>query len=95
MCFVNQDSHRPWAVDEIAREVHGDVTDSLGRLHGGGLIHRLEGFVWASRARLEAKGFLTINGDRVIPNAALRRMTHGKTSNLQTPRGAGSGRTGW
>ena len=52
--LVNEDSHRPWAIDEIAREVHGDVTDSLGRLHGGGLIHRLEGFVWASRAAVVA-----------------------------------------
>jgi hypothetical protein len=25
------------------------VTDSLGRLHAGGLIHRLDGFVWAAR----------------------------------------------
>jgi hypothetical protein len=43
-------SHRPWAVDEIAREMGRDVTDSLNRLYGGGLIHRLNGFVWASRA---------------------------------------------
>jgi hypothetical protein len=43
-------SHRPWAVEEIAREMGRDVTDSLNRLHGGGLIHRLDGFFWASGA---------------------------------------------
>jgi predicted transcriptional regulator len=43
-------SHRPWAVEEIAREMDRDVTDSIRRLYGGGLIHRLDGFVWASRA---------------------------------------------
>jgi hypothetical protein len=31
-----------------------DVTDSLNRLYGGGLIHRLDGFVWASRAAVMA-----------------------------------------
>ena len=43
-------SHRPWSVDEIAREIGKDPTDSLNRLYGGGLIHRLDGFVWATRA---------------------------------------------
>jgi hypothetical protein len=43
-------SHRPWAVEEVAREMGEDVTDSLRRLYGGGLIHRLDGFVWATRA---------------------------------------------
>jgi hypothetical protein len=43
-------SHRPWAVEEIAREMGQDVTDSLNRLYGGGLVHRLDGFVWATRA---------------------------------------------
>lgn len=47
-------SHRPWAVEEIAREMDRDVTDSLNRLHGGGLIHRLDGFVWATRAAVLA-----------------------------------------
>jgi predicted transcriptional regulator len=47
-------SHRPWSVDEIAREMDRDVTDSLNRLYGGGLIHRLHGFVWASRAAVMA-----------------------------------------
>jgi predicted transcriptional regulator len=47
-------SHRPWAVEEIAREMGRDVTDSLNRLYGGGLIHRLDGFVWATRAAVMA-----------------------------------------
>jgi hypothetical protein len=52
--LLSDNSHRPWAVDEVAREVHQDVADSLLRLYGGGLIHRLEGFVWASRAAVMA-----------------------------------------
>jgi hypothetical protein len=47
-------SHRPWAVDEVAREMRRDVTDSLNRLYGSGLIHRLDGFVWAARAAVTA-----------------------------------------
>ncbi|HEX4436981.1 MAG TPA: hypothetical protein VH061_09310 [Solirubrobacteraceae bacterium] len=47
-------SHRPWAIEEIAREMRRDVTDSLNRLYGAGLIHRLDGFVWATRAAVMA-----------------------------------------
>jgi len=47
--LINEGSHRPWSVEEIGREVRNDPTDSLGRLQGGGLIHRLERFVWAAR----------------------------------------------
>jgi hypothetical protein len=47
--LIHENSHRLWAVEEIGREVRRDPTDSLGRLQGGGLIHRLEGFVWAAR----------------------------------------------
>ncbi|HEX3909558.1 MAG TPA: hypothetical protein VHW67_02505 [Solirubrobacteraceae bacterium] len=50
MTLLEETSHRPWAVEEVARELGKDVTDSLRRLYGGGLIHRLDGFVWASRA---------------------------------------------
>jgi hypothetical protein len=52
-------SHRPWAVEEIAREMGRDVTDSLNRLYGGGLIHRLNGFVWATRAAAMADEIAT------------------------------------
>src|ERR1700760_183392 len=48
-------SHRPWAVDELAREMGSNVTDSLNRLYGGGLIQRLEGFVWTSHAAVYAE----------------------------------------
>jgi hypothetical protein len=52
--LVDVDTTRPWAFDEIAREIGSDPTDSLNRLYGGGLIHRLEGFVWATRAAVMA-----------------------------------------
>jgi hypothetical protein len=52
-------SHRPWAVEEIVREMGRDVTDGLNRLYGGGLIHRLDGFVWASRAAVIADEIAT------------------------------------
>jgi hypothetical protein len=50
MVLLDETSHRPWAVEEVAREMGDDVTDNLRRLYGGGLIHRLGDFVWASRA---------------------------------------------
>ncbi len=53
--LIDLDSHRPWSVEEITREMGQDVTDSLNRLHGAGLIHRLDGFVWASRAAVVAE----------------------------------------
>lgn len=46
--------HRPWSVDEITRAMDCNPSDSLRRLYGGGLIHRLDGFVWASRAAVLA-----------------------------------------
>jgi hypothetical protein len=48
--LINDGNHRPWSVDEIVREIGWDTTDSLNRLYGAGLIHRQEGFVWATRA---------------------------------------------
>lgn len=51
------DAQRPWSSDEVAREI-GDraaAVDSLDRLYGAGLIHRLgEGFVFATRAAVTA-----------------------------------------
>ncbi len=52
--LVSEDSHRPWAIEEVEREIGRDPTDSLGRLYGAGLIHRLDHFVWASRAAVVA-----------------------------------------
>jgi hypothetical protein len=52
--LVDVDATRPWSFDEIAREMGQNPTDSLNRLYGGGLIHRLESFVWATRAAVMA-----------------------------------------
>jgi len=53
-CLRRQAEQRPWSVDEITREIGSDTTDSLNRLYGAGLIHRLDGFVWATRAAIAA-----------------------------------------
>jgi len=48
-------SQRPWARDELSRALAGDPEESLDRLHAAGLIHRLHGFVWASRSAIAAE----------------------------------------
>lgn len=53
--LLGQDDQRPWSVDEIEREIGKETADSLNRLYGGSLIHRLDRFVWASRAALMAE----------------------------------------
>jgi hypothetical protein len=53
--LVDSEYHRPWAVEEIAREIGQNPTDSLNRLYGAGLIHRLGAFVWATRAAVVVK----------------------------------------
>jgi hypothetical protein len=53
--LIDSDSQRPWSVEEITRELGEDPTDSLNRLYGAGLIHRLDGFVWPSRAAIVAE----------------------------------------
>jgi len=52
--LIDVDATRPWSFDEIAREMGVNPTDSLNRLYGGGLIHRLGGFAWATRAAVIA-----------------------------------------
>lgn len=57
--LLRDDAQRPWAEDEIAREIGGPegrihVLDSLRRLYGAGLIHTFEGFVWATRAAVRS-----------------------------------------
>jgi hypothetical protein len=54
--LLDPGSERPWSREELAREIGDEIAtaDSLGRLDGAGLIHRLDGFVWASRAALAA-----------------------------------------
>jgi hypothetical protein len=41
-----------WSTDELAREVGHRVTavDAVARLHAAGLAHRLDDFVFATRA---------------------------------------------
>jgi len=47
-----------WSVEQMARELGDEVAarDSLARLHALGLVHRLDGFVFASRAAGRAVG---------------------------------------
>ncbi len=53
--LLGEREQRPWSKEEIARELGDDPSDSLNRLYGAGLIHRLEGFAWATRAALRAE----------------------------------------
>jgi hypothetical protein len=53
--LIYENAQRPWSKDEITREIGSDTTDSLNRLYGAGLIHRLQGFVWATRAAIMAQ----------------------------------------
>jgi hypothetical protein len=50
------DAQRLWSVEEVAREVgvRLDTEDALTRLCGAGLVHRLEGFVFATRPALRS-----------------------------------------
>jgi hypothetical protein len=49
--LLDKDAQRPWTVEEIEREldIPQEASDSVGRLARAGLIHRLDGFVFASR----------------------------------------------
>ena len=51
------DSPTPWATAEVARELGDEVaaTDGLAHLVGAGLVHRLDGFVWATRAAVRGQ----------------------------------------
>jgi hypothetical protein len=60
--LVDPEAHRPWSVDEVAREIGDKVAtaDGLARLIGAGLAHRTsEDFVWATRAALYAEALPT------------------------------------
>jgi hypothetical protein len=52
--LIHSENSRPWSIDEITREIGFETTDSLNRLYGYGVIHRLDGFVWATRAAIAA-----------------------------------------
>jgi hypothetical protein len=54
--LLEPDMQRPLSADELGREI-GDpdaATDGIARLVRTGLAHRLDGFVFASRAALRA-----------------------------------------
>lgn len=50
------DSPWPWSLDEIARELHSTVEaqDAIDRLADAGLLHRLDRFVFPTRAARRA-----------------------------------------
>ena len=53
--LLRADESRPFSVDEVVREIgHKSATDGLARLYGAGLVHRLDGFVWATRAAIKS-----------------------------------------
>lgn len=54
--LLDDDAQRPWSEHEIALVLDDPIaaSDGLGRLFRAGLIHRLDGFVFASRAALHA-----------------------------------------
>jgi predicted transcriptional regulator len=45
-----------WSVQELAKEIGDEIAtaDSLDRLHAVGLVHRLQGYVFATRAGARA-----------------------------------------
>jgi hypothetical protein len=55
LLLLDREAQRPWSEQEIEREIGCDVTDSLARLYAAGLIHRLQGFVWAGRPAIAAE----------------------------------------
>jgi hypothetical protein len=53
--LTDGDIHRPWSLDELARECGAEAGESVGRLARAGLIHRSGDYVWASRAAVRAR----------------------------------------
>jgi hypothetical protein len=54
--LLYDDMPHPWSDEEIARELGNPVeaTDALSRLHRCGLVHRIGGFVFPTRAARRA-----------------------------------------
>ena len=55
--LLHEDAPWPWTAEEVAREIGDPIrtTDSLARLYGAGLIHRLEGFVFPTRPAVQGE----------------------------------------
>lgn len=53
--LLDRDAQRGWSEQEVEREIGCDIRDSLARLYAAGLLHRLQDFVWATRAALAAE----------------------------------------
>ena len=56
--LMDGSDQRLWSVEEVDREIGDGAGDALARLHGAGLVHRLEGFVFATRAALRGARLL-------------------------------------
>jgi predicted transcriptional regulator len=56
--LTDPELQQPASIEEIAREIGSrtEAEDSLERLQRAGLVHRLDNFVWATRATLHMKG---------------------------------------
>jgi hypothetical protein len=54
--LTDAEVQRPWSVAELEREIghHVRAVDAVARLYAAGLIHRVGGFVFASRAAVRA-----------------------------------------
>ncbi len=54
--LLHDDMPHPWSEDEVALELGDPVeaADALSRLHGCGLVHRVTGFVFPTRAARRA-----------------------------------------
>ena len=50
--LLDRETHGPWSVREIGRELGDDVEgeDVVASLHGAGLVHRCEDLVFPTRA---------------------------------------------
>lgn len=50
--LLDHDSRGPFSLEELAREVGCELAaaDAVVALHAAGLVHRVQGLVWPSRA---------------------------------------------
>jgi hypothetical protein len=53
--MIPPDDHRLWSKEEIDREMGEDTSDSLNRLYGAELIHRLDRYMWPTHAAIMAE----------------------------------------